>query len=132
VPADPDADRRTFWSTRRRGFNIALVASGIGAGVAFLAVLIAWEVWPPPPGAFAHADFEMLSLVGGPVVFAVGVALANVCYSLGAGVEMLLRPRTPEAFRRRAFKLGVAFSVALPWVIPLNAWYEFIAVKLRG
>jgi hypothetical protein len=74
----------------------------------------------------------MLSLVGAPIAFAVGVAVANVCYSLGAGVELLLRPRNPDAFRRRAFSLGLAFSVVLPWVVPLNAWYEFIAVKLRG
>jgi hypothetical protein len=132
VPVEPDSDRRTFWSTRRRRYNIALVASCLVASVAFFAVLVAWEVWPPPPGEFAHVDFEMLSLIGGPIVCAVGLALANVCYSLGATVEMLLRPHNPEAFRRRAFSLGLAFSVALPWIVPLNAWYEFIAVKLRG
>jgi hypothetical protein len=60
------------------------------------------------------------------------MGLANVCYSLGAIVEVVLRPRDPDAFRRRAFVLGVAFSVALPWVVPLNAWYEFFTVKLHG
>lgn len=132
VPVDPDADRRTFWSTRRRRYNLALVASGAVAGIAFFAVLVAWEVWPPPPGAFSHAEFEMLSLLGAPIAFAIGVGLANLCYSVGAGVELLLRPRNPEAFRHRAFTLGLAFSVALPWIVPLNAWYEFLATKLRG
>lgn len=128
----PPQTDEPFWSTRRRRYNVALVASGVGAGVAFFAVLIAWGVWPPPPSDFAHADFEMLSLIGGPVAFAVGVGLANICYSLGAGVELLIRTRNPEAFRERAFTVGLAFSVALPWIIPLNAWYEFVAVKLRG
>jgi hypothetical protein len=131
VPVEPDADRRTFWSTRRRRYNLALVASGVAAGIAFFAVLVAWEVWPPPPGEFAHADFEMLSLIGGPIIFAIGVGLANLCYSVGARVELFLRPRNPEAFRRRAFSIGVAVSVALPWLVPVNAWYEFISVKLR-
>jgi hypothetical protein len=116
VPADPDSERRTFWSTRRRRYNLALVASAVGAGVAFFATLVAWEFWPPPPGEFAHADFDMLSLVGG---------------SVGAKIELLLRPRNPEAFRRRAFSLGLAFSVALPWIVPLNAWYEFMAVQMH-
>jgi hypothetical protein len=132
VPLDPDPDRRTFWKTRRRRYNLALLASGLLAGVMFFAVLVAWEVWPPSPGEFAHADFEPLSLIGGPIAFAVGVGFANVCYSLGAKMEVLLRPRDPEAFRERAFALGLAFSVALPWVVPLNAWSEFITVKLRG
>jgi hypothetical protein len=119
------------WSTRRHRYNVALVASGVVAGIAFFAVLIAREVWPPPPGEYAHADFEMLSLIGGPIAFAIGVGLANLCYSLGARVELLLRPRNPESFRHRAFSLGLAFSVALPWIIPVNAWCEFFTIHLR-
>lgn len=132
MTVEPDEERRMFWSTRRRSYNVALVASGVGAGFAFFAVLIAWEVWPPPPGDCARADFEMLSIIGGPIAFAVGVGLANVCYSVGPLVELLLRPRNANAFRQRAFTIGRAFSVALPWIVPLNAWSEFIAVKLRG
>ncbi len=131
MPLDPDADRRTFWKSRRRRYNIALLASGFLAGVAFFAVLIAWGIWPPPPDQFAHADFELFSLIGGPIAYAVAMGLANACYSLGAYVEVLLRPRDPEAFRRRAFALGVAFSVALPWFIPVNVWYEFITVQMH-
>lgn len=129
---DPDAERRTFWECRRRRFNVALLASGFLAAVAFFAVLVAWGIWPPPPDQFRAADFEMLSLLCAPIAYAIAMGLANVCYSAGSYflgfVEAFLQPRDVEAFRRRAFGVGLAFSVALPWVIPVSVWREFIAV----
>jgi hypothetical protein len=73
----------------------------------------------------------MLSLIGGPLTYAAVMGLANVCYFLGAYAEVVLRPRNPEAFRRRAFALGLAFSVALPRIVPVNAWYEFMVQLYR-
>ena len=126
-----DTDRRSFWRGRRLHFNIALLVSGVSAGLAFAAVLVAWNFWPPPPEEAGHADFELLSLVLAPVAFGFAMVLANGCYLLGPASEILLRPKSTDAFRRRAYALGVSFSVAMPWFVPLKGWYEFVTVQMQ-
>jgi hypothetical protein len=126
-----DTDRRYFWRGRRLRFNIALLTSGFFAGLAFVAALVAWNFWPPPAEEVGHADFEMLSLVLAPVAYGVAMGIANLCYLLGPASEVLLRPRNVDAVRRRAYALGVSFSVALPWFVPLNAWCEFVTVQMH-
>jgi hypothetical protein len=124
-------DRRSFWQGRRLRFNIALLASGLLAGLAFAAVLVAWTVWPPPPEDFGHADFELLPLVLAPFAFGFAMVLANGLYLLGPVSEALLRPKNADAFRRRTYALGVSVAVALPWLVPLKGWCEFVAVSLQ-
>ena len=127
-----DVERSSFWRAGRRRYNLALLASGLLAGLAFAAVILAWNVWPPPPESFGHADFELLSLVLAPVAYGFAMLVANACYSLGPLVERLLRPSNADGFRRRAYRMGLAFSVELPWLVPLNAWREFIVVKVAS
>lgn len=138
LPTDPataqltsSADRRAFWRGRRLHFNIALLVSGLLAGLAFAAVLVAWNFWPPPPEKVGHADFELLSLVLAPVAFGFAMVIANGCYLLGPASEILLRPKNTDVFRQRAYALGVSFSVALPWLLPLRGWYEFFSVQMQ-
>ncbi len=131
MPFQPETERRAFWRRRRLLYNIALLVSGVMAGGAFMAVLVAWEIWPPPAEQFQHADFEPFSLVLAPLAYALAMLLANACYLLGSLAEIVVRPREPESFRRRLFVLGLLFSVFLPWIVPLNAWYEFLSVHLH-
>lgn len=126
------AERRAFWRRGRLPYNIALLVSGVLAGVAFAGVLIAWEIWPPGPEEFEHADFSLLSLVLAPFAYALAIAAANVLYLLGPLAEIVVRPREAQRFRRWIFGLGLAFSVLLPWAIPVNAWLEFLCVTFHS
>lgn len=117
-------ESRGFWRRRRLPFNIALLVSGVAAGLAYTAVLVAWRVWPPPPEEW-HPDFDAYSLLLVPL-YVVGMGVANVLYLLGPLVEIVVRPRRAETFRRVVFALGTGFSVLLPWTVPVNAWREFL------
>ena len=54
------------------------------------------------------------------------MALANVCYGLGPWCERRLRvpDAERERFRRWCFGAGLAFSVALPLLVPVIVWFH--------
>jgi hypothetical protein len=56
-----------------------------------------------------------------PPLVAYGVAMlfANFCYGLGPLAERLIAPRHVSAFRPWAFALGLGFSIALPFAVPV-------------
>ena len=58
--------------------------------------------------------------------YLLAVVLANVCYGLGPWCERRLQVTGLERdrFRRWCFGAGVAFSVALPFLIPVIAWFN--------
>jgi len=108
----PPAERRTgaifrWWERRRPAFNLVVGTSGV------IAVAVAAVVSVLPPSA---PGFRFLFL---PIV--VYGVLANVCYSLGAVVEIVLHkiwgkdvlPAGPALFRA-----GLTFSVGLTLVFP--------------
>ena len=47
--------------------------------------------------------------------------VANVAFGLGAVVERFVRPAHPMEFRGTCFALGLAFSVMLPFMVPVLA-----------
>ena len=51
--------------------------------------------------------------------YLVAMAIANLFYSLGCWSEMRAMPRNVATYRRRVWGLGLAFSVALPFSIPI-------------
>jgi hypothetical protein len=106
------AERRTgaivrWWESRRLAFNLIVG----GSGVVSLALVALGSVLPPnAPG------FRIVLL---PIV--VYGVLANLCYSMGAAIEILLDkiwgrellPAGPSLFRA-----GLTFSVGLTLVFP--------------
>jgi hypothetical protein len=60
------------------------------------------------------------------VGYVFAMALANALYGLGALSEKLVRPRNPQAWRCTMFALGLGFSVALPFVVPLIAFFTWV------
>lgn len=102
---------RALVGRRRFRFNLYVGAVGV---VTWLLVMIAGSAAVKP-----GVDFEEpLVMIFGPFVYAF---LANICYTLGWIVDILL----PEVPRTRLYKVGVIFSVgltALPGVWAVVAW----------
>jgi hypothetical protein len=97
-----------WWEIRRIPFNLALLVIGV-ASIAGMEVIMDRVV---PVGEDA---IEPLALVFG--VLAYGV-MANVCYTLGWIVELLMRKQEQDPLKARQqgwrfFKLGFAGSCVL-------------------
>jgi hypothetical protein len=101
-----------WWEARRLRFNLYVGAIGV---VTWFLVLIAGSAAVKP-----GVDFEEpLAMIFGPFVYAF---MANVCYTLGWGVDTVVFRGAP---RTRFYKAGVVFSVvltALPGVWAVVAW----------
>jgi len=104
-----------WWESRRPLYNAAVGLTGL----ATLGAVLTFAVLPPRPIAETLAWDPILRLV---VVYGV---MANLCYSLGAPVDLLLR----QLFGQRAgaagpvlFRYGFVFSLGLTLLpIPLAA-----------
>ncbi len=59
--------------------------------------------------------------------YLVAMFVANLMYGLGSICEEIVRPRNPARWRSVAFTLGTAFSVVLPFSIPLLVALTFSA-----
>jgi len=96
-----------WWAARRVRYNVALA---VGAVASFLSlVAVGWVFAARLP----CLEITVFSVAVGGILFLAGVGLANVCYYLGPLSEHWLRPKNVLGFRRLAFLLGTAFSLAL-------------------
>jgi hypothetical protein len=124
----PPADhRRTtvslllWWEARRGVFNV--IVGGTGLFTLLVTRLISWV----PPGVPMQVDWRPIAAYG---------LLANVCYTFGWGIEVVLqrlwREKTP-AVGPALFRQGLAFSVGLtllPIVLVSVAWVARLAGAL--
>lgn len=104
-----------WWEARRPLYNLVLGLVGAGSLVVFLLI----DTWPPRA---PNTDFEYLfAAVGGAI-------LANVCYTGGWAVELLVRSvmgARVARFGPRAWRVGMGFSLAillLPTLLNAGAW----------
>jgi len=97
-----------WWEARRIPFNLIVGVTGAVTSAAMLVIAAVGEL--AMPGAQIFPDPPILVLV--PVVlFAV---MANVCYTGGWIVELLINyawPEEPEGFGTLSFTLGLVFAV---------------------
>ena len=102
-----------WWESRRPLYNVAVGA----AGVVTLGTVVALAVLPPYPREIAWGG-----LIPGVVFYGV---LANVCYSLGAPADLLLRRIIGDRAAAAGpvlFRYGFVFSLGLTLLpIPLAA-----------
>jgi hypothetical protein len=117
-----DAQRRSWWQRRRLAYNAGLVVAGIAAFGCYATVFslipegtVTSTGEPPEMTAFTVAFQAAL--------YVATMLIANVCYGLGPLVERVIRPREATSFRRRTFTLGLAFSMALPFTVPLLLYF---------
>jgi hypothetical protein len=123
----PPADyRRTtlstigWWESRRGMYNVIVGGTGL------FSLLVIRLITLVPPGVHFLFDWRPVAAYG---------LLANVCYTLGWGTELLLhrimRQRAP-AIGPALFRQGLAFSVGLTllpivlvsigWVVRFGMW----------
>ncbi len=108
------AESLQWWEERRGAYNCALALSGIGA---FLAWCGAVE-FCIRTGANVDVEITIFTIIGGGIAYLLAMGLANVCYGLGEVAERRVRPADVPRFRRRLFRAGLVFSMALPWLAP--------------
>ncbi len=101
-----------WWEERRGRYNLFVGTVGIAS---WLLVLFAGSAAVKP-----GVDFEEpLAMIVGPVIYGL---LANLCYSMGPLLDVVLFRANP---RRGIFKAGLIFSVcltSLPGLWALTAW----------
>ena len=112
MTATRDAEASDWWADHRLRYNVILVVAGI---VAFLCYCAAFEVRCL---GVPEAEITCFTTCFQAVGYLIGIGIANIFYSFGYLVERLLKPRSPEGYRRIAYGAGVTFSVALPFSIP--------------
>jgi peptidoglycan/LPS O-acetylase OafA/YrhL len=109
-----------WWNARRLRYNIALVVAGILAFVAYVTVCVTLL----PKDADVEITIFTTLFQGIGYLFMIGVA--NVCYFIGPLSERFVRPAEPERYRLICYRLGLWFSVLLPFSIP--ALLTFLAL----
>lgn len=105
-------DAWAWWGARRVRYNLALVAAGVAAFALYLVVLAV------RCGGVAGVEVTLFTTAFQGVAYLVAMGVANLCYNLGPALESRLGGRDIAAYRRRAFRAGLGFSVALPFAIP--------------
>lgn len=113
VPEPELLSAAAWWGARRRRYNLVLAAAGVLAFAGYVAALGARCA--DTPGVEVTLFTTLFQGVG----YLLAIALANVCYNLGAAVERRVPPAARPRYRRWAYAAGLAFSVALPFCIPL-------------
>jgi hypothetical protein len=106
-------ERQEWWSSQRPVYNLALVAAGMFAFLAYAAVLATRCAGTP------GVEITIFTMAFQGLGYLVVMALANLCYGLGAFAEECVQPRNVRAFRWWAFGLGLGVSAAVPFSVPL-------------
>jgi len=110
VPADSAA---AWWGGRRLRYNLSLLAAGAIAFVCYASV-----VWTRCAGVDG-AEVTIFTTVFQGIAYLLTMGVANLCYYLGPVLERFVAPAHRTTYRRLAFRAGLLFSVALPFVVPL-------------
>jgi hypothetical protein len=99
-----------WWSRRRLRYNIGLVVAGVlGFGLYIVAVDRCIDLRAP-----GDWEITIFTTVFQGFAYLVMIAVANLCYNLGAWSERVIRPANLASYRKTIFGLGFWFSVLLP------------------
>ncbi|HEY6908256.1 MAG TPA: hypothetical protein VI356_02735 [Myxococcales bacterium] len=120
------ADARAWWEARRKLYNMALVLAGLGAFACYAAVLEHFSCSGVNcAGNVEDTEITLFTIFFQGLGYLVAMAVANVAFSLGAVTETFIRPKNAMRWRRTVFALGLAVSVALPFMVPVLVALQF-------
>jgi hypothetical protein len=105
-----------WWNARRRRYTISLLAAG---AIAFVLYAAAVELRCSDD---PDVEITIFTIFFQGFAFLVTVGVANLFYNLGPVLETRIGGRDRETYRRRAFRTGFWFSVAIPFLIPVLIW----------
>ena len=106
----------TWWEQQRWKYNLGILAAG---PCAFILYTMAVWSWVPEP------EITAFSVLGQGVMYLLMMVAANLCYLLGPASEGLFRPKNRQRYRTISFALGLAFSVAIPFLAPLQVFLTY-------
>lgn len=114
---------QAWWEKRRLRYNIALIVAGVVAFAVYV-----WVVdRGVSRGTMAGAEITLFTIAFQAIGYLVMMAIANLCYRLGAYSEAVIRPTNVEGYRQITYWMGFWFSVLLPFTVPaLVAWSYLI------
>ncbi len=108
APEEPGGRPKQWWGGRRwRRYNVLVFGSAVVADLLGAALALAHSK-APLEGMLA-GDLWVSVMVGLPYM-----VLANVCYLLGPGAEILLPDEYVDRYRRGAYAFGMCMAVAVP------------------
>ena len=116
------ADSKTWWSSRRLRYNIALLCAGFAAFISYVAIAGIF------PQKLPCVEITAFTVGAQGVSFILAVGLANLFYQLGPASESIFKPGNPVLFRQAIFSAGFWFSVALPFMFPLSIALEALGI----
>src|ERR1700744_4574560 len=99
-----------WWASRRLRYNIGLIVAGL-IGFALYVFAVDRCISLRAPGDWEITAF---TTVFQGFAYLVMMAVANLCFNLGAWSERIIRPANLARYRTTAFTLGFWFSVLLP------------------
>jgi len=114
--ADSGRNAWAWWSARRRQYTVSLLLAG---AIAFLLYAAAVEF---RCSGEPEAEITIITTFFQGFIFLIAVGIANLFFNLGPILETRFAHADREAYRRRAFRTGLWFSVALPFLVPLLVW----------
>lgn len=117
---EDDTQPAVWWGKRRRFYNLALLLAGFGSFAAYAAIV---SIRGRTDSSY---EITLFTIVPQAFGYLLAMALANVCYGLGPWCERRFQVTAAEreSFRRWCFGVGLAFSVALPFLIPVIVWFH--------
>jgi hypothetical protein len=107
----PDATlpAAAWWGARRRYYNRGLLVAG---PLAYVLYVLSLALHP-------DAELSLFALPFQALGYLLMMGVANLCYGLGPLVEWWVAQQHVGRYRRAAYGAGYAFSVALPFLLPL-------------
>lgn len=110
-----------WWGSHRLHYNLALIIAGIVAFIGYVMVL-AWigANVRGPDGEEPVIEVTLFTTLFQGCGYLVMVGIANLFYYLGPISERFFAPRNVDRYRRITFHLGLWFSVALAFLIPVS------------
>lgn len=107
-----ESGAKDWWADHRLRYNIALLSAG---ALAFICYVGALQI---RCGDVPEVEVTCFTTCFQAVGYFIWIGMANLFYSFGYWSELILKPRSPERYRRVAYATGFSLSVALPFSIP--------------
>ncbi|MCJ8166443.1 hypothetical protein MKJ04_16480 [Pontibacter sp. E15-1] len=111
---------REWWSRKRGKYNLALVAAGISA---FLAYAILGGLLIAPYDY--NFEITLFTIFFQGIGYLFMMLIANLFYNLGYIVDKNFNKDNSQSYRQSLFNLGLWFSVGIPFLVPILIIVEY-------
>jgi hypothetical protein len=115
-------EARNWWRRRRRRYNLGLVVAGVLAFASYAWIFEARVIPRCVREGRTDCEITLFTIFFQGCGYLVAMGVANLFYSFGAPAELLLHPADPPRFRQTVYGLGFAFSLLLPFSVPVLLW----------